>query len=110
MSTFSAKISQFLKILRKLHEKREDELAGIPTDAIHEESDEENESSTPIFDRFCTNGGSQTLIEKSNFNYDEFEQLWHHFRTSLTQRLTIGRGRKTDVEPKRLTLHCPMRP
>ncbi len=35
--------------------------------AIHEKTDVENDSESPIFDRFNTNGGSQTLIEMSNF-------------------------------------------
>ncbi len=59
---------------------------------------------SPIFDRFYANGGLQTLIEISNFNYNEFEYLWHHCRTSLTQRLTIGQGIKTDDEPTELCL------
>ncbi len=73
--TYPAKVSQSLKILGQLHEKREDELAGIPIDAIHEESDEENDSSSPMFDRFYTNGGPQSLMEISDFIYDEFDHL-----------------------------------
>ncbi len=97
-STSSAKVSQSLKILGQLCEKREEELSGILTDAIHEESDEKNDSSFPIFDWFYTNGGLQALIEISNFNYKEFECLWHCCCTSLIQRLTTRRGRKSDVE------------
>ncbi len=45
-TTTSAKISHALKELWQLQEMREEELAGIPTDAIHDESDVENDSSS----------------------------------------------------------------
>lgn len=77
-------------------------MAGLSTDAIHDESDVENDSQSPIFDRFYTNGGSQMLIEISNFTFNEIERLWHRCRTILTQTLTLGRGKKTDVAPKDL--------
>lgn len=67
-STSSAKVNHALKVLAQLREKREEEMAGLPTDAIHDESDVENDSLSPIFDRFYANGGSQTLMEMSNFN------------------------------------------
>ena len=77
-------------------------MAGLPTDAIHDESDVENDSLSPIFDRFYANGGSQTLMEMSNFNFNEIERLWHRCRTVLTQSFMLGRGKKTDVAPKDL--------
>lgn len=63
-STSCAKVSDALKVLGQLCEKREEKQAGMPTDAIHEESDDddENGSSSPIFDRFYANGG---LVEIS---------------------------------------------
>jgi hypothetical protein len=101
-STSSAKVSHALKVLAQLREKREEEMAGLPTDAIHDESDVENDSLSPIFDRFYANGGSQTLIEMSNFNFNEIERLWHRCSTVLTQSFMLGRGKKTDVAPKDL--------
>jgi hypothetical protein len=101
-STSSAKVSHALKVLAQLREKREEEMAGLPTDAIHDESDVENDSLSPIFDRFYANGGSQTLIEMSNFNFNEIERLWHRCRTVLTQSFMLVRGKKTDVAPKDL--------
>ncbi len=46
--------------------KREDELVGIPTHAINEESDVENDSESPMSN--CFFSGSQTLMKMSNFN------------------------------------------
>ncbi len=45
---------------------------------------------SPILDRFYTNGGSQTLTETMNFRHNEFEHLWHHCDTILTQTFKIG--------------------
>lgn len=71
-STYSAKVSSALKLSSQLQEKREDELVGLPTDAIQNESGLENESSSPIFDRFYANGGSQTekllTLDDKKFN------------------------------------------
>ncbi len=39
-------------MLAQIHEKREENLAGVLADAIHEESDVEKNSESPIFDHF----------------------------------------------------------
>ncbi len=57
--TSSEKVTHTLKELNQLQEKREDELAGKLTNSIHDESDVDNDSSCPIYDRFYENGGSQ---------------------------------------------------
>ena len=41
-STSSAKVNHALKVLAQLREKREKEMDGLSTDAIHDESDVEN--------------------------------------------------------------------
>ncbi len=51
-STSFAKVSHALKMLSQLCEKREDELVGIPTHAINEESDVENDSESPMSNCF----------------------------------------------------------
>ena len=89
-STSSAKVFQALKVLAQLHEKMEEKMAGLSTDVIYEESDIKNDSQPPIFDRFYANGGSQRLIEMSNFAYNEIERLWHCCHTILTQTLMLG--------------------
>ncbi len=68
-STSSSNISHALIVLEHLCEKKVDEFAGRTTDAIHEESDEEKESSSYIFDRFYTNRGSLTLMDIPNFDF-----------------------------------------
>ncbi len=46
-STSSAKVSHALKLLSQLQEKREEELVGIPTDAVLDESDVDNACQLP---------------------------------------------------------------
>ncbi len=59
----------------------------------------DNDSSSPIFDHFYANGGSETLMEMCNFNYLEFDCLWKTCCQSLLmQKLTLSQGKKTDVE------------
>ncbi len=89
-STSSAKVSHALKLLSQLQEKRKEEHAGLPTDAMHNESDVEIDSSSPILDIFYANGGSQTLKEMMNFSHNGFERFWHHCDTILTQAFMIG--------------------
>ncbi len=50
-STSSAKVSHSLKLLSQLQEKREEELAGLPIDVIHNESDVENDSFPPMLEK-----------------------------------------------------------
>ncbi len=74
-STSSTKVSNALKVLALIFEKREEELANVPSDAIHEESDIENDSCSPMFDHFYANRGLQTLLEMSKMNFSEFNCL-----------------------------------
>ncbi len=73
-STSSVKVSRILKVLAQICEKREG-MANVPADAIHEESDIENDLALPQFDCFYSNRGLQTLVEMSNFNFNEFDCL-----------------------------------
>ncbi len=62
-STSSAtKVTHALKVLADIQEKRDEEFAKYPSEAIHEESDMENSSASPLFDCFYANGGSKTLL------------------------------------------------
>lgn len=51
-----------------------------------------------LYDNVYANGKYQTLMEKCNSKYSEFELLWHHCCTILTQQLTIGQDKK--ITPK----------
>ncbi len=75
-------------------------MAKISSEAIHEESDIESDSTAPLLDRFYANGVSKTLLQMTNFNCCEFDHLWHHRHTVLSKTFTLGRGEKTDVSPK----------
>lgn len=61
----------------------------IPTDDIHKELDLENDSASPVFDRFYANGGLQ-MIEMCNIDYNKFEHLWHGCHTVLTKKIPTG--------------------
>ncbi len=71
--TLSGKVFYAFKVSGQLYEMREEDLADIPTNSIHDESDVENDSSSPLYNSFYANGGSQILMEMCNFNFSEFE-------------------------------------
>ncbi len=39
-----------LKVLGEIQEKRDEEMANMPKEATHKESDLENDSAAPLFD------------------------------------------------------------
>ncbi len=103
LSTLSTMVSNTWNMLAQKCEKREEELAGILPNAIHEESDVENDSASPIFDPFYGNRELQTLLEMFNFNYNKFEHLCNTpCQTFLAQKVILSWGKKADVEPKDL--------
>ncbi len=94
-STLSMKVSNDIKVLAQMFEKREEELAGILTDAVHEDSDVEDDSASPILDPFSANSGLQTFLEMCQLKYNEFE----HFLNTCCQifsmqKVTLGQGEK----------------
>lgn len=96
----AAKVTHALRVLGELQEKRDEEMAKFASEAIHEESDIESDSTSPLFDSFYANGGSKTLLQMTNFNAREIDHLWHRCRTVLSTKFTLGRGKKTEVSPK----------
>ncbi len=96
----AAKVTHALKVLGDIQEKRDEEIAKYSSEAIHDESDIESDSKSPLFDRFYANGGSKTLLQMTNFNCREIDHLWHRCCTVLNEKFTLGRGKKTDVSPK----------
>ncbi len=100
--TLSTKVSNALKVLAQICENREEELANVPSDATHEDSDCKNDLASHMFDFYYINGGSQTLLEMSNFNFSEFDCLRTSCCTHLTEKLLLGQGKKTEVAPKDL--------
>ncbi len=89
-STSHAKISNALKVLAQIFEKREEERVNVPADDIHEESYIENDSTSSMFDCFHANEGLQTLLEMLNFNFNEIKHLRTSCCTHLTEKLLLG--------------------
>ncbi len=105
LSTSYAKVSHALKLLSQLWDKREVRSGTCLTaNRCHPQWIRCGKwfIISYSWQILCKWRGSQTLIEMMNFSPNEFECLWHHCDTILTQSLTIGRGKKTDVTPKDL--------
>ncbi len=96
----AAKVTHALKVLGEIQENRGEEMANTPKEAFHEESDLENNSAAPLFDRFYDIRGSKTLLQMTKFNYCEIDHLWHCCHIVLTKKFTLGQGKNTGVSPK----------
>ncbi len=71
----AAKVTHVLKVLGDIQEKRDEEIAKYPSEAIREQSDIESDSKSPLFDHFYANEGSKTLLQMTNFNCRELNHL-----------------------------------
>lgn len=89
-----------LQILVDGQLERADLLNDYPTEALHDESDEETDSACPILDSFYHAGRSEGILTMINFNIREFNQFYEVVRTTMHDAFVRGRGRKTPYKPK----------
>ena len=64
------------------------------------QSDEENESSCPVFDRFYESGGVEGIKNMTNFTPSQFNQLFNYIEEKVNTLYLSGRGRRTTHTPK----------
>ena len=88
-----------LQILVEAAIGREASLAQYPCEP-QAETDEENDSDSPILDTFCNNGGGSAIVQLTNFTVKEFIQLYGKFRTFLANNYNVGRGRRSQYTAK----------
>ena len=61
---------------------------------IPKNSDEENGSDAPIFDKFYEEGGAAAILEMTNFSPPQFVGIWAGFQDLINENYNVGRGRK----------------
>lgn len=66
----------------------------------HADTDEENDSDSPILDTIYNNGGGSAIVQLTNFTIKEFLQLYGKFRTFLAHNYSVGRGRRSQCTAK----------
>lgn len=80
--------------LAEVHDDRNAELNQYAANRDPVESDDENDSPTPIFDAFYNSGGSATILAMTNFTPQEFERCWDIIADFVRTNWNVGRGRR----------------
>ncbi len=57
--------------LKEIQEKRDEEIAKMSAEVIHQGLDVENVPAAPLFDRFYSKGETKTLLQMTNITYHE---------------------------------------
>lgn len=79
---------------------REQDLQEYSGAQILSDSDEENDSDSPIIDGFYSNGGSSTIMKMTNFDMSEFSSICNTFSEYIRENWNVGRGNKSTFKAK----------
>jgi len=98
---------QALRILSDAAEQHRDEITGYDVGPATDDSDEENESSSPVMDAFFESGGAKAICEMTNFTPSEFTKIWLKLQILVLENWNVGRGRKSQQKAKDIhASHC----
>ena len=93
-----------LELLADQAEIRRQRLERFPTQPIHREEDEHNDSECPVTDVYIETGGEEAVLKMTNFSRLEFDRIWGYVEGHITTNWNTGRGRKTVYEGKYVLL------
>jgi len=81
-------------------ERHRDGLTKYADRADSDDSDTDNDSSSPVMDTFLESGGSKAVCDMTNFTLSEFSYLWAKIQNHVLSTWNVGRGRKSAQKPK----------
>lgn len=93
-------VTQALSLLAETAAEHLDAIEQYDPEPDCPDSDDDNDSSSPIFDKFYDSGGSGAILQMTNFTPDKIESIWLNMEDSITQVFCSGRGKKSAVKPK----------
>lgn len=93
-------VTNALTLLADAASKHRDEITEYDAESDVPDSDDENDSTCPVFDSFYNDGGSGAILSMTNFPPDKFNHIWNNVSEALHQTLSVGRGKKSSVGPK----------
>lgn len=96
----AANAANALRLLADAAVDREDELGQYESEPIHNDSDEECDSRSPITDLFYEKGGNQAIVQMSNFNRQELDGIYDIISDHVSTHYNVGRGRKSPFTAK----------
>ena len=74
---------------------RDSDIAKIDHAPVLDDTKEENDSNSPIFDVFYSVNGSASVLQMTNMSSVEFQQLWVSFQPCIEAKWNRGRGRRS---------------
>lgn len=75
--------------------EREEGLNAYSGAAVISDSDEGNDSDSPIFEGFYNQGGNAAIVKMINFNANEFSGIWGQVSDVVTTTWNVGRRRNS---------------
>lgn len=98
-------VNAILSTARNHNNRREAGLPQIDDANQYSSGDDDNDTAdAPKFQHIHRVGGNQALVELTNFNRSEFEELWSLVQPHVETRYNVGRGRKTKETAKDMFL------
>jgi len=95
-------VGNALFLLTQAAEERRRYREQIPV-AQQEDTDEETDSNSPLFDQFCLTSGYDGILKMTNFSPPEFHALWFEVCDHVSANWNVGRGKKYN---KFVMEHC----
>ena len=85
-----------LRILSDVAAEREHKLIQFSASRA-DESDDEADAESPIFDSFYNVGGNESILKITNFTAPEFRKLYSILQQCITSRWNSGREKNLDL-------------
>ena len=92
---FSADATNALQVLTDVAAERQNGLEQFSVQPYLSDTDEEDDSESPIFDRFYESRGGRAIVSMINFDPTEFQIIWANYREFIITNYNCGRGRKS---------------
>ena len=93
-------VNNSLKLLAAVAADRDAVYEEISDCIFDTDSDDDYESSSPVYDSFYSQGRSATILQLSNFSASEFQTLWVSIMNLIHPLWNKGRGRTTKYSAK----------
>ena len=93
-----------LRLLADAAVEREAVIDEYDIDPQKEDSDDEYAPTSPVFDKFYNAGGSEAITQMTNFDVNEFGELWLLLQDHVSKSWNVGRGRRSQFSGKDVLL------
>ena len=99
----TSEAQQALTLLADTALSRQQELLQYSADPAND-TDDDNDSDSPIMDTFYNSGGQRAIVKMTNFNAKEFRFIYSKIEGLVSENWNVGKGRRTQYKPKDVLL------